>query len=265
MPVHLIRVVVGFRAELHVGHLFQPQHLAAGQRADDQIAELFGRGETSPVFHRVLVGVVVVLAESSRCRLDILPLQHGGNIAGNKFVLRHLFGFHPDAHAVVGSELLHVAHAADSLDAGLDVDFHVVVQELPVELVRGGIEGDALQFGLLLLGRRHPDADHLGGQQAEGGRYAVLHVHGGHVRIGSLTEIDVYRGISCVRCRRGNVVHVLHSVDGLLQRHDDGFLHSLGVRSRIICEYLHRRRGDIGILLHRQRCQRKDAHQHDDD
>ena len=137
MAVHLIRVVVGFRAKLHVGHLFQAQYLAAGQRADDQIAELFGRGETPPVFHRVLVGVVVVLAESSRRRFDILPLQYGGDIAGNKFVLRHLFGFHPDAHAVVGSELLHVAHAADSLDAGLDVDFHVVVQELPVELVRG--------------------------------------------------------------------------------------------------------------------------------
>ena len=44
MSVHLGGIVVEFIAQLHIGDIFQPKHVTAGQGLDDQLAELFRRG-----------------------------------------------------------------------------------------------------------------------------------------------------------------------------------------------------------------------------
>ena len=60
------------------------------------------------------------------------------------------------------------------------------------------------------------DMTYLGnlGRQLPGRfRYTVLYVYGGHVRIGSLLEIDRDRGGTGVGSRGGHVGHIFHAVD----------------------------------------------------
>lgn len=49
-----------------------------------------------------------------------------------------------------------------------------------------------------------------------------------------------------------DVAHVLHTVDGFLQRDNDRLLHRFGIGTGIRSRYLHRGRRNVWILLHRQ-------------
>jgi len=184
--------------------------------------------------------------------LDVLPCEYGGYVIGDKPVLRHLVGFQPKSHAVVGTEQLRLSHAADTFQPRLDIDFHVIVQECLVEAVIGRIERESHQFGVLLF---------FGGDTGFGGFcrklaqcavHAVLYVYRCHVRVGSLFEIDVDGSISRIRCRGSHIGHVLHSVDGFFQRGYHCLLHGFGVCTRIGCKYVDGRRCDVGVLFHRQ-------------
>ena len=268
MSVHLGRIVVVFIAQLHVGNLFQPQHVTAGQGLDDQLAELFRCGEATAILHRVFICRGMVCPERTGCRLDVLLCQHGGDVIGNQSVLRHLVGTQPKAHTVVGAEQLRLAHTADALQLRLHVYLHVIVEKRLVETVIGTVKGECQQLGVLLL---------LGGD-AGLGRFcrklaqhtvdAVLHIDRRHVGVGTLLEIDVDGSIACIGCRGGHVGHVLYAVDGLFQRNNHGFLHRLGIRAGIGSPYVDGGRGDVGILLHGEGLHGDNAHQdnhHGDD
>lgn len=58
-----------------------------------------------------------------------------------------------------------------------------------------------------------------------------------------------------------DVAHVLHTVDGFLQRDNDRLLHRFGIGTGIRSRYLHRGRRNVWILLHRQPRQGYDAQQ----
>ena len=204
----------------------------------------------------------MVLAESAGCRLDVLCVQHRRNIRRNELVLRHFVGIHPDAHTVIGAEYHHIAHAADTLDTRLHVDFHIIVQELTVVFPFGRIEGKCFQFGILLLHRSHTDAGHFGRKQAQGGGNAVLYVHGCHIRIAALLEIDIDGGHPAVGGSRCDVSHIFHAVDGFFQRDDDGFLYGFRIGSWIGGVHLYGRRCDVGILFYGQVEYGDDSHQH---
>ncbi len=263
MPVGHAPVVVRLVAQLDACHVLQAQHLARGQRLDDHVAELFGRDEAALVFHRVLEHAFVVLAERAGGGLNVLRVECRGHVGGNDAILRHHVRLQPDAHAVVRAEQRHLAHAGDTLQLGDDVDLEVVVEELRVVAVVGAPQGDGLQHGLLLLVGDDADAGDVCRQLSLRLRHAVLHVHRRHVRVGALLEVDGDVDVARVGGGGVDVGHVLHAVDGFLQRHDDGFQHRLGVGAGIAGGHLHRGRGDVGELLDGQRHQRDAAQQHD--
>ena len=262
MAVHLGGVVVVFIAQLHIGNLFQPKHVATRQGLDYQFAKLIGTGQASAVLHCVFVGRGVIGTEGAGGGFDVLPREYGGYVVGYEPVLRHTVGLQPEAHAVIGAEQLRLSHAADALQSRFDIDFHVVVQKRLVEAVIGRVEGKGQQLGILLLFGGDTGLGGFCRKLAQCGVHTVLHVHGCHVGIGSLLEVDVDGGVSRVRCRGGHIGHVFHAVDGFFQRHYHGFLHGFGVGSGIGCPYIDGGRGDVGILLHRQGEHGDDAQQH---
>ena len=250
MSVHLGGIVVVFIAQLHIGDIFQPKHVTAGQGLDDQLAELFRRGKAAAILHRVFICRGMIGSERTGCRLYILFRQHGGDVIGNQSVLRHLVGTQPEAHTVVGTEQLRLSHTADTFQPRLYVNLHVIVEKGLVETVVGAVEGECQQLGVLLLLGGDTSLGRFRRKLAQHSVHAVLHIDRRHVGVGALLEIDVDGSIARIGCRGGHVGHVLHAVDGFLQRNNHGFLHRLGIGAGIGRPYVDGGRGDVGILLH---------------
>ena len=151
MSVHLGGIVVEFIAQLHVGDIFQPKHIATGQRLHDQFAKFFRGGEAAAILHRIFVCRGVIGSERTGCRLDVLPCQHSRDVVGNQSVLRHLVGEQPETHAVVGTEQLCLSHTADTFQPRLHVNLHIIIQKGLVETVVGAVEGKCQQLSILLF------------------------------------------------------------------------------------------------------------------
>jgi len=151
VAVGIALVGIGFAAQFDVGDIFQTQHLTVGERADDDLAELFGRFVTSAVFHRILERVLRVFAQRTRGRLDVLFGQCGRHVRRDELVLRHHVGFQPDAHRIVGAEREGFADARNTQDTRFDVDFRIVGEERLVVGVVGTVQREDLYHGGLAL------------------------------------------------------------------------------------------------------------------
>ena len=195
--------------------------------------------------------VVVVLSEGTGRCLDVLRGKNRGYVRRHQFVLCHLIGFQPYTHTIISSEQHEFAHSADTLDAGFDIDFHVIVEELVIIAAFRVIDTEGFQLGVLLFFGVHAHLYHLGRQQALGGSHAVLYVDRCHVGVGPLLEIDKQFGIAAVGGGRCDIGHALHTVDGLLQRYDNRFLYGFGIGSGIVGVDSHGRRCNVRILFDR--------------
>ena len=252
MAIHLSRIVVGFIAQLYICHFIESENLTAREGTNDKFTELFRSGISASVFHCVLISVIMIFPKGSRSSFNVLPFQHSGDVRRDKTVLRHLIGFHPDTHTVIGTEQHHITHTPDTLDARFHVYLHVIVQELQIIFPGRVKERECFQFGILLLHGGNTDFCHFGRKQTQGSGYTVLYVYRRHISITSLLEINIYHGITVIRGRGGDISHIFHPVDGLLQRNYNRFLYRFGVGSRIVGKYLNSRRCNIRILFHRQ-------------
>ena len=179
-------------------------------------------------------------------------------------MLLHHVRLQPDAHGVgLRAEARGITHTLDTLQGWNQVDGVIVGQEL---IVVAAVRGQRVHENLrrLALHHAHTDLVYLGREQGLSLRHTVLHIHGTHIRIQPLTEHDLNHG-RARRCRTGDIVHALHTVDALLKRRHNGILHRLGISSRIGSHHHNVRRCDIRILLDRKRDQSDEAQQYDKD
>ena len=102
--------------------------------------ELFGSRKAAAPLDGIFVGVLVVLAECARRRFEVLLFKGGGHVGGNQFILCHDVRLEPDTHRVVRCQHIELAHARDTFHAWLDVDLHVVVNELHVVGIVGAVQ-----------------------------------------------------------------------------------------------------------------------------
>ena len=238
-------------AQLDLGHVLQLQRRAVGVALDDDVAKLLGCLQSTRIAHGILIGHVGTLTERTRGGLDVLFGQNAGDVGGHQAVLFHHLRLQPDAHRVgLHARRHHVAHALYTLDGRNDVDVRIVGQELVV-VASVARQGEHHHLRGLTLHHRDTNLRHLSGQQGLSLLHAVLYVDGTHVGVHALTEEDAQTGRSA-GCRRRDVVHALHTVDTLFQRHEHGVLHRLGIGTRIAGEDDYRRRCDVWILLDRQ-------------
>ena len=244
-------ISVGLLSQFDVGHVFQTQYLTVGSGSNHDLSELFGSHFTATILHGILERIVGVLAERTGCRFDVLFRQDGRNIRRDQFILGHYVRFHPDTHRIVRSQDDELTHALNTEYLGLDIDVHIVGEERLVVGTVGAAKGEDFQHRRLALHGRHTDFGNLGRERSGCRRYFVLHIDGGHVRIGALFEIDRDRSATGVRCFGFDVHHVLHAVDSLLERNDDALLDGFGAGARIAGTHHHRRGRDVGVLLDR--------------
>ncbi len=219
------------------------------------------------IFQSVLKRVGRSLAERSRWSLNVLFAQNLRHVRRLQVVLRHEVGLEPDAHTVGVAKFQHFAHTVDTLDFRHNVYVEVVGEEGFVILSVVAHQGTYLQETVLLLLRCHSNLRHLRRQQSLRLRHTVLHVHRGHVGVSALLEVYVDLRRTRVCGGRGDVEHVLHTVDALLQRHDDRLHHSVGISTGVCGLHAHRWRRNVGILFHRQVEQGDQSHhyyQHSD-
>ena len=265
MPIHIITESVSQTAQLNIGDILEPQHFAVGIGSDHDILELLLGLQAPLIAHHILERLVAQLAELAGRSLDILFGQRRRHVGRHQFVLGHHIGLEPDTHRVVGTHHHRIAHTGNTLNLGHDVDVRIVFEELLVVPVVGTVKREDQQHtGLSLLGD-DTDLRYLGRQETLRLGHTVLHVDGRHVGVDTLLEVDGDRRITGIGGGGGHVIHVLHTVDLLLQRSDHAVQHSLGVRTGIGGIHPDRRGGDIGILLHRQRHQPQQAQDDDED
>ena len=138
----------------------------------------------------------MVFAKCTSRRFEILLFKGGSHVRGNQFILCHDVWLEPDAHRVVRCQHIKLTDPRYTFHARLDVDLHVVVDELHIVAVVGAVQSYHFQQRLLLFEGLYADLRHLGRKQSLRFRHAVLHVYGGHIGIDPLTEIYVHRHIA---------------------------------------------------------------------
>ena len=252
MAVGLADVVVVLCPQLHLGHVADAQHLAAGQRAHDHLLVVVLFLETATVFQHVAELGVRVGSQRARGGFHVLLVEHSADVGWRQPVVSHLLRVEPDAHGVVGADDIDLAHAGNAAQSGFDVYLGVVGQEVAVEGVVGAVERQLLDVAGLALAHGQAALHHVAGQSALYGGGTVLHVDHGHVGVGALTEEDLDGGTAGVGSLRRHVHHALDAVDGFLQWDDDALLHGLGVGARIAGHDAHRWRCYLRELLQGQ-------------
>ena len=177
----------------------------------------------------------------------------------------HPLRFHPDTHTVCITQLQHVAHTLNTFDLRNHVYIQIIGQEcLIISFIGTDQRVDLEETGLSLC-CTDTDLCHLRRQQTLRLGNTVLYVDRRHIRIGSLLKVDLNLGRSRVGRRRGDINHVLDTIDILLQRHDHTVHHRVSVRARISCLHTNRWWRDVRILLNRQRTQRDESDDQDQD
>ena len=254
---------VALRADLDIRHFAQIKERSAFARTENNILELLHGFEGTLVLQGVLVGVLRLLAERTGRGDERLAVDSRCHIVRCQTVLRHHVRLQPDTQGVGVTQIDHLAHTRDTHHTGLDIDVYIVGYKIGVVPAVGRLESSDLQNTVLHLGHRHTGLKDCGWQERLCLRHAVLHVDGGHIRIGALLEIN-HNGHIAGRGGGGvHIGHIFHAVDLLLEGLDHGFHHSVGVRAAIRCRYLHAGRRNVRILLHRESLQADKADQHD--
>ena len=254
--------VIVLRTQLHTGNVANAQHVAIGQRAYHQVGILLLLLIATSIFQHILERIVALGAQRTCGHLHVLFVQHLGDVGRRQSVLRHLQRVEPDAHRVVGTHHVNLAHAGYSAQTRLNINLCVVGQKGTVESAVGTVNGHLLDVAGLTLSHRQSALHHVTRQSALHGGGTVLNVHHRHVGVGTLTEEDTYRGSTIVRGARRHIHHTLHAVDGFLQRHHHALLHRLGIGTGIRGHDSHRGWCYLRKLLQRQPAQSDDAHQH---
>ncbi len=255
---------VGKTAEFYLGDVSQAEYLAVVSSADHDVLELRGILQTSLILHGVLERLVALLAEGTGSGLDVLLGECRRNVGGHQAILRHDVGFQPYTHRIVGTKGHGLADTGNTLDLRYDVDRHIVVDELGSVFVGVVIQSRYHEHGALALLRNDTYLVDLGGKESRRLGHTVLHVHGSHVRVHALFEVNLDGGRTVVGCRRHHVIHVLGTVYLLLKRLDHRVQNRLGVGTRIGGADADGRWRDVGILLNRETHKTQQTEYHDE-
>ncbi len=204
-------------------------------------------------------------AELAGGDLHVVGLERRENVLHRQMVIGQLVGVQPDAHGILGAEVLHLAHARNARQDLLQVGLGVVPQ---VVAVHAAVFRDQAHDDQVVPGRladRDPLAlDHLG-QAGHGELELVLHLGPGKVRIGPRGEGQLEPGASGRIAGGGQVEHLVEAGHLLLDDLGDAVLHGLGRGAGIGGLDVDRGRGDGRILGDGQIVDGEAAHQHDDD
>ena len=263
MAVNLAVVSISLCSQFDGRDVIQTKHFATVQRLDHDVAKFLSRLIPSTILEGVLEGVFGVLAQRTGSCLQVLLVEHGSHVGRHKAILCHLLWIEPYTHGVVASHDIHIAHTAHTRKARLDVYLEIVVDKRLVIGIVGRVERDDFQHTVLPFLHGDSYLGHFSGQKSLSLTHTILGVDSSHVGVSPLLEVDsdvTRAGVG--RCG-SHVEHVLHAVDGFLQRDNDRFLHRLCIGTGISGRHHDGRWRDVGILFHRKPRQSDKPHQQD--
>src|SRR3984957_15490424 len=252
--------VVVQRAQLDMAYVADAGDTTLGIRLYDDVAKLFGRGETPKCadIHLISVAGVVEhrrLIEGASRDLSVLSTQDVQDIAGADITRSGFVRIDPDPHRI-----LPLSQNPEIRDAGQARDFVSHVEnEIVGDVLRAArsirrIWMDAKQQGRDCLLDLHAfELDFLR-QPGQRVLHPVVREHQGRVDVGA--DLENHRDVELAITRRlaADVVHVLDAVDGLLERCRDGARDDVGRSARVGGCDLDGWWDDVRILGYRQEC-----------
>ena len=260
---------IALRPQLDAGDVAEAHGGAIGGRAQDDLAEVFRRGEpalgTQGVLHLLIVGGRR-RADIAYGGLDVLLANGLCHIGGGEAERRHARGIQPDPHAVVPCpEDAGVAYPIDPHQALHQIDRGVVAEKERVVGLLGRQEAHHHQHVDGLLAHRDALAHHLLRQLRRGQGHPVLHVNRRNIRVGPHGEGDGQAVGAVAGTGGGHVDHVVDAVHLGLDGGSHGGLHHLGAGTGIGGGDLDLGRRDVRELGHRDGGDGDQPRQGDDD
>ncbi len=260
--------LVILRADLDPRNVAQVHRRAAGQRAQDDRAELFRslqarlRGD----------GGIEALRRTGRQRpqlagsdLGVLCLDRAAYIRRHQVVGTQLVRIQPHPHRIGRTEHIDLADAGNAADRVL----HVADQEIgnvhPLHAPAGVVQRNHHQRVALRLGHGHTLLLHFLRQAVDGLVDAVLHLYLGDIGVGALVEGDRDPRLPRRRTGGGKIEQVVDALDLLFDHLGDAVFHRLCRRAGVVGGDVDLRRCDVRVLLDRQLGHRNRAERHDAD
>ena len=196
----------------------------------------------------------------SWCGFHILPAYGFCYILRRHAVCCKPVRVQPYTHCVVAaSHYLDEAYAVDTFEFSQDIDVCEIVDEffgmraVCTEYVQ--VHEHTVHF----LFRDDTGPDYFLGKFVKYGRYPVLYVHGGYVRVCPYLEVNGSERHAVVGTDGGHIGHPRHSVYRTLQRRGHSLRHYVCTCTRIACSDRDRRRDNVWKLRDRQGVKRNQS------
>ena len=239
-------------AQLHISHIFEAKHTAIRKRLNDHILVVTLLFITTSVLQDILERVLRIRSKRACRRFDVLLREYIIYIRRHEAIRSHLERVEPDAHTVACSPDVYLAHTRHSRETRLDVNLHVVRQEVRIVSIRWAVKREALDVARLTFTNRHTASRYIRRQLSLRRSHTVLHVHHRHIGIRALLEENADAARTGVSGRRGHIHHVLHAIQALFKRNDDALLHRFGIGTSIVGSHAYRWWSNLWELLDRQ-------------
>ena len=186
------------------------------------------------------------MAKTPGSCLQALVFDGACDFLGRKVIRHQTIRFQPDTHGIIpGTKGLGIPDAGDTLQFGDQVDLDIVLQKSFIIRAVLGRQADKHDDTVLLFLGGNPRLYYFLRNLAGGLGYPVLHVYRSNIRIGPLLEINSQGHASVIAGIRSHIGHVLHAVNGFLQRSSHRTRHDFGIGSRVVSRHHYTGWGDI--------------------
>ncbi len=245
-------VVLG--AQFHPPHIGHPRDAALSVALDDDLRELIRRGQLALCLNDELLGRGTVGegrgSDRARGDLQVVVAQGVDDLLDRQIASGGLVRVDPDPHRIVARRVHpDIPDAWDAQQSLPDLQARVVRQKLPIQRRIGCVHVDDQQRVAVAFADGNAEVLDLLRQLRQRGLHAVLNFDLRDVNVRAQLEGDRDAHTTLADRLRGDVEHVIHAVDLLLQRGCDVIGHDLGGSAGVGRRHGHRWRRNARILV----------------
>ena len=220
--------------QFHFCHIFQTKYAAVWKRLDDHVLIVLLHFVTTSVLQNVLERIVCIGTQSTSWCFNVLLCQYIVYIRRHKTIGSHFERIEPYAHTITRTPDIHLSNTSHTRESWLNVNHHVVRQEVRIIGIRRTIKREALDVTGLAFAHRHTASCYVGRQLSLSRGNTVLYVYHCHIGIRALLEKDADASRTRVGGRRSHIHHVLHAIQALLQRNNNTLLYRFCIGTGIV-------------------------------
>ena len=255
ISVEFRNYIIALLPRLDARHIFHSDERTLAVRFKNDVAELFNRHEAPLDF----TGILFFLphrqrhrADRARRRLQILFFDRVDHVRNRQIELGKFIGVEPNAHRIIRTEYLNIAHAVDALYFVQKINVGVVLHKCAIISTIGRIDRNHVRHIIRRFASGHALRLNVRRQRRICDRHVVLHLDRVHIAVGADLKNHAQTVSTGIVGVRRHIIHALRSVDLLFNDLRNRLIDHVGIGAGVSGRNRNGRRRNLRVLSDRQ-------------